>query len=373
MIQTVGAESRILHNTGLSRTSYPGTEISSRVCKHNNIRNLENDENRIKSSHLVDKDVGKYSTDIPKVLVADKYDGVTDTIMLDKNIFCFPRNILRIQQNWCQRSCPFYTNFGKSISHDKTTVWPNVSNVDYQLFLLHEIYALNLKHASSDRCENERVTILQSNNKKKSDSAATTNGEFSSDVDFNIFQSTANTGPTKVDSIMVLVTETEVGKQNYQCIDPMFTDIYEENTIRCKENKNNFENRFVLPLPDPPSSIDGITNENALDIFLFEEEFDDDSIIMKNMNLNGNIELLSSSQSPSFSVPSSVNLSDNFETACLSSEKSVSSISRSSLNSGLSDDGFLNAISTLNSKLGDLIRSCRSMSSELKGILRDMK
>ena len=104
-----------------------------------------------------------------------------------------------------------------------------------------------------------------------------------------------------------------------------------------------------------------------------EEEFDDDTIILQNMSKNGNMDLVCASQSLSLPAVQPLTINDDFRSDYFSSDQSASSIYSNSSNDYSSDDGFLVAIMNLNSRLGQLIQSCKNMNSDLKGISRDMQ
>ena len=141
--------------------------------------------------------------------------------------------------------------------------------------------------------------------------------------------------------------------------------------MECNHNcvSSLIENELVLSLSD---STESIIDEKSLDVFLLEEEFDDDTIILQNMTKNGNMDLVCVSQPLSLPPVQPLSLNDDFRSDYFSSDQSASSIYSNSSSEDPCDDGFLATIMTLNSRLGELIKGCRNMNSELKGNSCDM-
>ena len=120
-------------------------------------------------------------------------------------------------------------------------------------------------------------------------------------------------------------------------------------------------------------------DEDALELFLTEEEFDDDSIIEQNMIDDGSVGFTcrktysndmsqnTSRISPSFSIWSKPNSKIDFKTKETNIPQVSTTFKSSSSNDLLNNDCFLHSIVDLNTKLGYLIKSCRNLSSELKG------
>ena len=107
-----------------------------------------------------------------------------------------------------------------------------------------------------------------------------------------------------------------------------------------------------------------------LDVFLAEEEFDDDILPEENMeSRNSEIEFFYFC-SPFSSVRPKRNLKKIG--VSITSNQNLDTAFYNPLNELHNNDFALGEILALNTRLGDLIRSCRNMSSELKGILRDM-
>ena len=138
-----------------------------------------------------------------------------------------------------------------------------------------------------------------------------------------------------------------------------------------------FEDIPVASLLSKPVSLDFEMDEDSLEIFLNEEEFDDDTIIRQNMidgeNVDVSFQKTTLSDTNQNILPiSSTSFSDKnindkhkeTKNSQLSTRRSTSSVTIFP-----TDDSLLYSIVALNTKLEDLIKSCRSMNSELKGIL----
>ena len=287
----------------------------------------------------------------------------------ENNLYAFKQNNVSVKQDLYEIKRRIFANFCNNVTYKWNASCQNSEVLPFQSFFIRE---MNVYELWILRCNVERHLISKSLSRKLLNSVVEVSNELKSN-DFSKIRLSLN--HFIFDSMMGPVARTEVDESNNpEKVMTISTKIEEQSTKQL-ESKHNcinsfFDSELVLSLSD---STESIIDEKRLDIFLLEEEFDDDTIILQNMSKNGDMDLVCASQQLSLPPDQPLSLNDDFRSDYFSSDQSASSIYSNSSSDNPGDDGFLAAIMNLNSRLGELIKGCRSMNSELKGISRDMQ
>ena len=374
-------DSVVEENSRLANISCSNTKLSFRSSKHLEIRNEDKGQNKPTNSKFVKPIKVRNSIDICTVLAKETpgAQGDAKNKLTTENNFCFSnRSTVSVEKN--------LRLMKRSILFNKNDTLENSTNVYFILSFLYDIQRNNLRQACWDICDIQRNFILESTikNELRCDlikayklPSFEASGIFSSKKDNKSIILEAKMTPLQIENITpntVSQIENETCKNNAQETGTMLPEMSERDSSTINEDKEYyadsiFENELFLSLSDKSESI---IDEKAIDLLLSEEEFDDDKIILQNMNRKGKFEFISRSLS-SYSVNRPLNLSDSgFDNDDYSCNQSVSSIYSSTPIDEPGDEGFLNAITTLSSRLGDLIKSCRNMNSELKVVKKDL-
>ena len=363
----------IQNTTRLKGLSCPVTSTSIRPRKYDKNRADEQYRNRTTNSFAVQNHhVGNSKYNI-KIFMTQKPGRSTnkqeEIENFDNTLCAFKQNNENVKQDLYRIKKRIFANLSNNISYEWNANWPNSVVLSYQLFSPREMKVYNLWQLYWD---NERHPFSQSFNKKSLNSVVKIPNELLLNDFSKIWKSMK---PVILDSIMCPGARAEVDKNNNPGTETTIcakTDEKSTKYLECNHNCVNslIESELVLSLSD---STESIIDEKQLDVFLLEEEFDDDTIILQNMSKNGNMDLVCASQPLSLPAVQPLTINDDFRSDFFSSDQSASSIYSNSSNDYSNDDGFLDSIMNLSSRLGQLITSCKNMNSDLKGISRDMQ
>ena len=367
----------------LTRAACSTKILSFRSSKHLENKNEDKEEKKPTDLKFAKPQILKNSNNICTVFAKEKCgaQGDVKNKLTGENKFCYlNQNTVSVKQHLCQMKRPFFTKQNTKNLFNNDNILENSTNVCYK------IKRNTLRQFCWDIGDIQRNFIFESTIKSELSGDLITPHESLSLEESGILRSSkdiksiiveANMTPLQIENITPNTCsriENEIRKGNPQNTGTIPSEVSEEDSSRIIEDKEDhtnsmFENELFLSLSDMSESI---IDEKAVDLLLSEEEFDDDKIILQNMNEKGKLDFLTMSPSH-YSVNKPLNLSDSgFDNDDFSCDQSVSSMYRSTPIDESGDEGFLNAITTLSSRLGDLIKSCRIMNSELRVVRTDL-
>ena len=362
----------IQNTTQLKALSCPVTSTSIRLRKYDKNRVDKQYQKQTNSYVVQNHHVENSKYDIKIFMTENSRRSTNEQKEMnnfENNLCVFKQNNESVKQDSYKIKRRIFANLSNNIASKWNANCPNSEVLLYPLFFIR---VMNVNNLCQFRWNIERHLISKPLNRKLLNSVL----EVSNEPVWNEFSKIRlSTNPVILDCMMGPVARTEVDKNNNPGKVMTMSTKTEEKITKPMECKNNcvdslFDSELVLSLSD---STESIIDEKSLDVFLLEEEFDDDTIILQNMTKNGNMDLVCVSQPLSLPPVQPLSLNDDFRSDYFSSDQSASSIYSNSSSGDPSDDGFLATIMNLNSRLGELIKGCRSMNSELKGISRDMQ